>query len=74
MTRVRHARDTDREAIARIYNEGIREGRSTFETDLRTAADIDAWLASRTHPVLVGERAGGVVGWARVAPYSTRPC
>ena len=74
MTRVRHARDTDREAIARIYNEGIREGRSTFETEARTAADIDAWLASPTHPVLVGERAGGVVGWARVAPYSTRPC
>jgi len=24
--------------------------------------------------VLVGERDGGVVGWARVAPYSPRPC
>ena len=74
MTHVRHARDTDREAIAGIYNEGIREGRSTFETEPRTAADIDLWLESTTHPVLVGERAGGIVGWARVAPYSPRPC
>jgi L-amino acid N-acyltransferase YncA len=74
MTRVRPARGTDRDAIAEIYNEGIREGRSTFETEPRTAADIDGWLASPTHPVLVVERAGAVVGWARVAPYSQRPC
>jgi L-amino acid N-acyltransferase YncA len=74
MTRVRHARETDREAIARIYNEGIREGRSTFETEPRTAADIDGWLASPTHPVLVAESGGAVVGWARVAPYSPRAC
>lgn len=74
MTRVRHAREADRDAIAQIYNEGIREGRSTFETEPRTAADIDDWLASPTHPVLVVERAGAVVGWARVAPYSPRAC
>jgi L-amino acid N-acyltransferase YncA len=74
MTRVRHAQAADCDAIARIYNEGIREGRSTFETEPRTAADIDEWLASPTHPVLVGERAGRVVGWARVAPYSSRAC
>ena len=74
MTRVRHARETDRDAIAEIYNEGIREGRSTFETEPRTAADIDDWFASPTHPVLVVERAGAVVGWARVAPYSPRAC
>jgi L-amino acid N-acyltransferase YncA len=74
MTRVRHARETDRAAIAEIYNEGIREGRSTFETEPRTAGDIDGWLASPTQPVLVAESGGAVVGWARVAPYSPRPC
>jgi L-amino acid N-acyltransferase YncA len=74
MTPVRPARETDRDAIAEIYNEGIREGRSTFETEPRTAADIDDWLASPTHPVLVGERASAVVGWARLAPYSPRAC
>jgi L-amino acid N-acyltransferase YncA len=74
MTRVRHAQAADCDAIARIYNEGITEGRSTFETEPRRAEDIDEWLAARTHPVLVGERAGRVVGWARVAPYSPRAC
>jgi L-amino acid N-acyltransferase YncA len=74
MTRVRHARETDREAIARIYNEGIREGRSTFETEPRTAADIDGWLASPRHAVLVVERDGAVAGWGRLAPYSSRAC
>ena len=58
--------------IARIYNEGI-EGRSTFETEPRTAADIEGWLASPTHPVLVGERAGRVVGWARWRPTARAP-
>jgi L-amino acid N-acyltransferase YncA len=71
---VRHARAADCDAIARIYNEGIREGRSTFETEPRAAADVDGWLAAPTHPVLVVERDGAVVGWARVTPYSPRPC
>lgn len=71
---VRDARNEDRDAIAAIYNEGIREGRSTFETAERSAADIAQWLDSPQHPVLVAQDAGDVVGWARIAPYSTRPC
>ena len=70
----RRARAKDCEAIARIYNEGISERTSTFETELRTAADIEGWLASQTHPTLVIERAGEVVGWARISPYSARAC
>jgi L-amino acid N-acyltransferase YncA len=71
---VRPARGEDRDAVAAIYNEGIREGRSTFETEQRTAADIAEWLDSPPHPVLVAQDAGEVVGWARIAPYSARPC
>lgn len=71
---VRAARNDDRDAIAAIYNEGIREGRSTFETEQRTAADIAEWLGSPGHPVLVAQSAGDIVGWARIAPYSSRPC
>lgn len=71
---VRDARDEDRDAIAAIYNEGIRERRSTFETEERAAADIAQWLGSPRHPVLVAQDAGAVVGWARVSPYSSRPC
>ncbi len=71
---VRPARHSDCEAIARIYNEGIAERRSTFETDARSPADIEQWLDSPRHPVLVAERGGAVVGWARIAPYSSRAC
>lgn len=71
---VRDARHEDCGAIAAIYNEGITEGRSTFETQPRTAADINGWLGSPRHPVLVAEHDGDIVGWARIAPYSTRPC
>jgi L-amino acid N-acyltransferase YncA len=71
---VRRARARDCEAIAGIYNEGIAERRSTFETERRSAADIEEWLGSPEHPVLVAECGGAVVGWARIAPYSTRAC
>lgn len=71
---VRDARADDCEAVAAIYDEGIAEGRSTFETETRSPADIDSWLGSPTHPLLVAERDGMVAGWARLSPYSTRPC
>jgi L-amino acid N-acyltransferase YncA len=71
---VRDAGNEDCEAIAAIYNEGIAEGRSTFETEPRSAGDIAAWLGVPTHPVLVARADGAVVGWARVSPYSPRPC
>lgn len=71
---VREASAEDRASIAAIYNEGIAEGRSTFETETRAATDIDGWLGSPVHPVLVAESAGLVAGWARIAPYSPRAC
>jgi L-amino acid N-acyltransferase YncA len=71
---VRFAAREDCEIIATIYNEGIAEGRSTFETEPRTATDIESWLDASAHPVLVAERDGSVVGFARVSPYSSRPC
>lgn len=71
---VRDARAEDCAAIAEIYNEGIAEGRSTFETEARSATDIGGWLGSPRHPVLVAESGGMVCGWARIAPYSPRAC
>jgi L-amino acid N-acyltransferase YncA len=61
---VRRARREDCEAIARIYNEGIAERRSTFETEPRSEGDIEEWLASPRYPVLVAERNGVIAGWA----------
>lgn len=71
---VRDARRDDCVAIAAIYNEGIAEGRSTFETELRVASDIEAWLGCARQPLLVAEEGGVVAGWARIAPYSSRAC
>jgi L-amino acid N-acyltransferase YncA len=71
---VRRATEHDCEAIAQIYNEGIAERRSTFETDARSAADIERWFGSPDYPVLVIEHGGVIVGWARISPYSSRPC
>jgi L-amino acid N-acyltransferase YncA len=71
---VRRAGPDDCGAIARIYNEGIAERRSTFETEARSASDVEEWLGRPGHPVLVAEHGGVVAGWARISPYSSRPC
>ena len=72
MAPIRPAAGSDAEAIARIYNQGIDERSSTFETEPRTAADVANWLACADRlPVLVAED-GQVTGWARVLAYSDR--
>ena len=71
---VRRARTEDCEAIAATYNEGIAERSATFETEPRSEDDIEEWLASPRHPLLVAERGDAVAGWARISPYSSRRC
>jgi phosphinothricin acetyltransferase len=66
--RQRPARPEDAEAVARIYNEGIEDRLATFETALRSAADVDAWLAAG-YPLVVVEDDGAVVAWASAPPY-----
>ena len=70
---IRAARQADAEAIAAIYNQGIAERRSTFETEPRTAADIERSLAESRF-FLVADDGGRVLGWAGLAPYSARAC
>jgi L-amino acid N-acyltransferase YncA len=73
VARIRPAAAPDAEAIARIYNQGIDERSSTFETAQRSAADIDTWLATADRlPVLVADDQGEIRGWARVTAYSDR--
>lgn len=55
----------DLETVARIYNEGI-EGHVTFETEPRSAADVEPWLQ---RPIVVVEDGPDVVAWARVSAY-----
>jgi len=73
---VRLARGTDAKAVAEVYNQGIAARGATFETALRTAADLRARIeeAPDRFPVIVAEDAGSVVGWASIGSYRERPC
>ena len=64
----------DADAICAIYNQGIEERIATFETRLRTPADIQGWFASGALPVIVAEEDGTVLGFASSSAYSAREC
>jgi len=72
---IRTATIDDAQAIAAIYNQGIEERSSTFETALRSAEEMAARVAeSGRFPLLVAEDAGRVLGWAGVSAYRSRAC
>ena len=71
---VRAATRDDADAIARIYNDGIRGRGATFETRERTRDDILRWFDDPRFPILVAEDVGGVVGWAAASTYRARDC
>jgi len=72
---VRPAAIGDAEAICRIYNQGIEDRLATLETELRTAAEREAWLRARgpRHPVIVVEAGGQVVAWGSLNSFNPRP-
>lgn len=71
--RIRRALASDVEDVRRIHNEAIAEGPFAAEDEPKTREDREAWFAAHgdRHPVWVAERAGAVVGWACVTPWST---
>lgn len=71
---VEAARRIDAEAICAIYNEAIAERESTFEVELRSAADFQARIRDALFPMLVARQGNHVIGWASLASYSSRPC
>src|SRR5438445_143765 len=71
--RVRPAILADAAAIAEIYNQGIEDRVATFETRLRTAADVGTWF-NGVHPISVGEDEGHVVAFASASSYRPREC
>jgi phosphinothricin acetyltransferase len=74
-TIIRPADRGDAAAIADIYNQGIAERGSTFETEPRSVDDITARLVDQGRfPMLVAENAGTVVGWAGLSRYRPRAC
>ena len=72
--RVRDATKEDAGPIAAIYNQGIEDRTSTFETRLRIAEDIEKWFDG-VHPAIVVEDDDGVViAYAATFAYSAREC
>jgi L-amino acid N-acyltransferase YncA len=71
---IRPAALSDAAQIAEIYNEGIAGLTSTFETEPRMENDIVAWFAEGPPLIAAEDQVGRLVGWGRVAPYSSRPC
>ena len=69
---IRPARAGDAAGVAEIYNAGIRERTSTFETREREPAEIAERIASQRHPFLVAELDGRLAGWAATSEYSGR--
>jgi phosphinothricin acetyltransferase len=69
---VRDLRPGDWPEVARIYEEGIRTGNATFETEVPTWESWDA--AHLGEHRFVAERDGRVAGWAALAPVSSRCC
>lgn len=68
---VRNLRAEDWPHVRAIYEDGIRSGDATFETE---PPAWDAWDAQHPELRLVAERDGVVVGWAAVSPSSSRCC
>jgi L-amino acid N-acyltransferase YncA len=69
---LRDLRPDDWPEVARIFEEGIRTGNATFETEVPT---WEAWdEAHLPEHRVVAERDGQVVGWIALAPVSSRCC
>ena len=58
-------------AVRTIYEEGIRAGDATFETE---PPSWERWDAAHPKVRLVAEHDGSVVGWAALSPVSDRCC
>src|SRR5690348_4331415 len=69
----RAASAMDAEAIAAIYNQGIADRIGTFETELRSTQQIEAWFDGQ-HPIIVVEEKGDIVAFASTSFYRSRPC
>jgi phosphinothricin acetyltransferase len=71
-TRIRDLRPADWTEVVRIYEEGIRTGNATFETDVPSWETWDAGHLAGHRLVVTLD--GAVVGWAALSAVSHREC
>ena len=64
----RPAEPGDAARITEIFNDGVEDRVATFET--RPAAPEDATRWIKEDVVIVAERDGAVIGWAKAGPYA----
>lgn len=71
---LRSATADDAAAIAEIYNFYVATSAATFDTELKSVDERIAWLEmhGESHPVLVAERDGSIVGWGSLSRWGTR--
>jgi L-amino acid N-acyltransferase YncA len=68
---IRDLRPDDWPAVRTIYEQGIRSGHATFETE---TPSWERWDAAHPELRLVAELDGTVAGWAALSPASARHC
>ena len=68
---IRTAGVDDAAVIVEIYNQGIEDRIATFETELRSAEDQQAWLQAIAgrYPAVVAQIDSEIIGWAGAGPY-----
>lgn len=73
---IRAAVETDAEAIALIYNQGISSRQATFESEPRSPSERRQWIAQHDarDPILVAALDARVMGWAAISAYRARAC
>jgi L-amino acid N-acyltransferase YncA len=67
---IRLAETADCGRIAGIFNQGVEDRVATFETQLAELDDAERWIAEDL--VIVAERNGTVVAWAKASAYADR--
>jgi phosphinothricin acetyltransferase len=71
----RPATVADTPAIATIWNQAVRETLATTDTEERSVAAQQAWLAAHggRHPVIVALDGDAVAAFGALSPYRTKP-
>ena len=67
---IRPAEPPDAPRLAEIFNQGVEDRVATFETRPASQADAEGWIADDV--VMVAERDGRLLAWAKASSYADR--